>query len=284
MDVRHHQDSRKFRALAGELYSADPVRHTVALTVMARSLTDDPPAGQEPPVMVTVHDGGAVVGAALRSPPWPMIVSGLPVDTMDAVVARWLQIDPELPGVNGPRGLAEAFAATWARHTGAGLRETMAGRLYRLTELSPPTVPGRMRLASDADIHLLAGWQLAFQVEAIGHERQSGDRAEHLRRLLAMGDGLALWELDGQTVSWALASKPVDGMSRVGPVYTPPEQRGRGYGSAITAAISRWARDAGADQVLLFTDLANPTSNSIYQKIGYRPVYDSTELEFTSER
>ena len=70
-------------------------------------------------------------------------------------------------------------------------------------------------------------------------------------------------------------------MSRVGPVYTPPALRGRGYGSAVTAAVSAWARDAGADHVLLFTDLANPTSNSIYQKIGYRPVHDTCELEFT---
>ena len=65
------------------------------------------------------------------------------------------------------------------------------------------------------------------------------------------------------------------------PVYTPPEHRGTGYGSAVTAAVSQHALDAGARDVILFTDLANPTSNSIYQKIGYRPVYDSTELEFT---
>jgi predicted GNAT family acetyltransferase len=63
-------------------------------------------------------------------------------------------------------------------------------------------------------------------------------------------------------------------------VYTPPECRGKGYGSAVTAAASQWALDAGAENVLLFTDLANPTSNSIYQRIGYRPVYDSTELAF----
>ena len=70
-------------------------------------------------------------------------------------------------------------------------------------------------------------------------------------------------------------------MSRVAPVYTPPEHRANGYGSAVTAAVSQHVMNAGATSVVLFTDLANPTSNSIYQKIGYRPVYDSTELEFT---
>jgi len=70
-------------------------------------------------------------------------------------------------------------------------------------------------------------------------------------------------------------------MSRVGPVYTPPAHRARGYGSAVTAAVSQRATEAGARDVILFTDLANPTSNSIYQKIGFRPVYDSTDLEFT---
>jgi predicted GNAT family acetyltransferase len=95
-----------------------------------------------------------------------------------------------------------------------------------------------------------------------------------------MGNASFLWEVGGEVVSYAVAGAPADGMSRVGPVYTPPAHRGKGYGSAVTAAASQWAVDAGAENVLLFTDLANPTSNSIYQAIGYRPVYDATELEF----
>jgi predicted GNAT family acetyltransferase len=127
---------------------------------------------------------------------------------------------------------------------------------------------------------LMAGFRTDFQIEAIGHERVPGIALTDVRRSLALGNGHILWEVDGRVVSYAAVGKPINGMSRVGPVYTPPEDRGHGYGSAVTAAVTQWALDAGAENVVLFTDLANPVSNSIYQRIGYRPVYDSTELEF----
>lgn len=82
-------------------------------------------------------------------------------------------------------------------------------------------------------------------------------------------------------MSLAGVTRQVVGMIRVGPVYTPPELRGHGYASAVTADVSRRAREAGADEVLLYTDLANPTSNSIYQNIGYRAVEDRVVLAFS---
>jgi predicted GNAT family acetyltransferase len=99
-------------------------------------------------------------------------------------------------------------------------------------------------------------------------------------RSLAAGDGNVLWEVGGAPVAWACARSPVVGMSRIGPVYTPPERRGRGYGSAVTAAASVWARGSGAREVVLFTDLSNPVSNSIYQRIGYRAVSDAVDVAF----
>ncbi|HEY7597774.1 MAG TPA: GNAT family N-acetyltransferase, partial [Actinophytocola sp.] len=114
-----------------------------------------------------------------------------------------------------------------------------------------------------------------------GVERKPADHERPGRRALARGDRHELWEFGGEVVSWAHVGVPKQGMCRIAPVYTPPEFRGRGFGSAATAAVSRWAREAGAEHVLLFTDLANPTANSIYQKIGYRPVLDACEIEFT---
>jgi predicted GNAT family acetyltransferase len=70
-------------------------------------------------------------------------------------------------------------------------------------------------------------------------------------------------------------------MVRVGPVYTPPEHRGLGYAGAVTATVSRAALDAGACEVVLFTDLANPVSNALYRRIGYQPVSDRAVLSFT---
>lgn len=277
MDARAYDDPVEFEATVGKLYSADPVGHTLAITVLARFVHD--PAIE--PVMLTVHRGDDLYGATFRTPPWPLIISGLPMDAAPTAAEELAALDPGMPGVNGPRALAEAFAQAWVEVTGADVREVMAGRLYQLGDLHAPTVPGVARVATEDDVELLASWRNAFQVEALGHERDADRAAETIRLWMARGDLYLLWEHDGEAVSWAHTGAPVDGMSRVGPVYTPPEWRGRGYGSAVTAAVSRWARDAGARHVLLFTDLDNPTSNSIYQRIGYRPVHDICEIEFT---
>jgi GNAT superfamily N-acetyltransferase len=279
MDVQHHQDPRTFMAIAEPFYRKDTLWHTLALTVMARFLTVK---RAYEPVMATLHEGGDVIGVAFRTPPWPIVSSGLPTDPalLETFLTRWLEIDPELPGASGPRENVEALGDAWGRVTGGTTEEVLAGRLYQLGHLTPPTAPGRPRVATEDDLDLLIKWRTDFSNEALPAQRDHAEDAAHVRRHFELGDGVLLWEDRGEPVSWAVASVPIDGMSRVGPVYTPPERRAHGYGSAVTAAVSRHARDAGARDVILFTNLANPTSNSIYQKIGYRPVYDSSELHF----
>jgi GNAT superfamily N-acetyltransferase len=280
MEVRVHEELREFWEVAGPAYLADPVRHTLALTVIRR-VKDAPLPSDLPPVLLTVWNGERFVGATFRTPPWPVGVSGLPTSAIEPAMETLLEVDPELPGVAGPRDIADPFAQAWATLTGASVKEMMAGRLYRLGTLEPPTVPGEARpVRTEDDIRLVAGWREDFQVEAAGHVRVSGVAESDVRRSLALGNAQLIWEVGGRPVAYAAVGKPINGMSRVGPVYTLPGDRGHGYGSAITAVASRLALDAGAEHVLLFTDLANPTSNAIYQRIGYRPVHDTTELEF----
>jgi GNAT superfamily N-acetyltransferase len=276
LDVRVHAESGEFRAAVYDWFAADPVRHTMVLSVLSRLLGD--PAVE--PVMVTAHDGGELRAAVVRTAAWPLLVSGLAVEFAGAVAGLLADVDPGLPGVIGPRESVEAFAGAWARCTGAKACEVSAGRLYELAGLRAPDVPGSMRLAAEGDLPLLRGWLREFQRDAVGHTRGARRIDDKLRRSLALGDGLAVWEVDGTPSSMASANAPVAGMSRVVSVYTPPGLRGRGYGSAITAAVSRWALGAGARHVVLFTDLANPTANRIYREIGYRPVLDTCEFEF----
>jgi predicted GNAT family acetyltransferase len=253
------------------------VRHTLAVTVMHRFL-DDPAIT---PVMLTAHRDGVLHGVAFRTAPWPLIVSGLPVDAAGPVAELLAVHDPTLSGVSGPREPAEAFADAWTQVTGARRRETIGGLLYRLDELTTPEAPGRARLAGQTDVPLLARWRRDFQLDSRGHDRNAERFVELARRGLALGDGDLIWERDGLPVSWANAGAPVAGMSRIGPVYTPPEHRARGYGSAVSAAAARWAFDAGAEHVLLFTDLANLTARSVYHRIGFRPIGRTAEISFT---
>ena len=274
-----HTDLAAFWDRAEPSYRADPIRNTIALTVLRGLLTDPDPAA-EPPLLVTFEDNGHTIGAAYCTPPWPLSVSATPDGAAPALVALLRELAYPVTGVSGPLELADQFSAEWRKATDAKEIDAVRLRLYRLGTLTRPEVAGTPRLATAADIALLARWRVAFG-EDIGH-LPDDDHTEFIRRTMALGTARILWEVDGTPVASAAATKPVAGMSRVGQVYTPPEHRGRGYGSAATAAISQWALDAGADDVVLYADLANPTSNGIYQKIGYLPHHDAADYGFTS--
>jgi predicted GNAT family acetyltransferase len=280
MEARLYNDIDEFWSLAEPVISADPIRNTVALSAV-RMIRDSPDPTRGTPILLTIWDGGTVIGAALRSPPFPLVTSAIPLDAVEVAARALAKVAPDLIGVSGPRDSAEAFGDAWSQLTGATVKEMYAGRLYRLDTLAPPTVSGHARPATEADVPLLAGWRREFEIEAFGREREPGKGEATVRRSFALGAIPMLWERDGRPVSHAMAGRPFHGMSRVGPVYTPPEERGHGYGTAVTAAVTQAAIDAGAEQLVLFTDLANPVSNAIYQRIGYRPVLDSTELEFS---
>jgi predicted GNAT family acetyltransferase len=150
---------------------------------------------------------------------------------------------------------------------------TTSERIFQLTAVTPPPpIPGRARIAGPADRALVARWLDAFIREALEDE-PSDVEAMTDRWISRRGRTLHLWE-DGQVVSLAgVGSRTPNGV-RIGPVYTPPEARNRGYASALVATISQAELDAGRRFCFLFTDLANPTANHIYQTIGYEPVRD----------
>ncbi|MGH3832511.1 MAG: GNAT family N-acetyltransferase [Pseudonocardiaceae bacterium] len=216
------------------------------------------------------------------TPPRYLIVSGLPAECADAAVEVLAPSCQGLPGAVGPRGEADGFAHSWSARTGASTHERRALRVFALDRLTPPQgVRGAPRRADGSDLELLARWREEFALEATGGLRGHGTALRQAEDSLAAGTAALLWEVAGQPVAWASASAPVAGMSRIAPVYTPPRSRGRGYGSVVTAAAAGWARQAGAKHVVLFTDLANPVSNAIYLRIGFRPVHDAVEIAFT---
>ncbi|MFD0494603.1 GNAT family N-acetyltransferase [Streptomyces rhizosphaericus] len=209
----------------------------------------------------------------------PPLLSALSGEASRAL-ARILARDGELKvtGVNAGRETAETFATAWEDLTGAVATVEQTHRLYRLDALTPPdpAPPGRPRIATTADRDLLITWYEGFARET-GALRddvaaQVDDKLGH--------DGITVWELDGRPVACAGISRTIAGMARVSLVYTPPELRGRGYAGAATAAVSGAARAAGVQEVLLFTDLDNPTSNALYQRLGYRPLEDHLLLSF----
>jgi predicted GNAT family acetyltransferase len=281
LDVVAHEDLARFWADTEAFYTADPVLHTVALTVISRRLNHPSSDGGQAAVCVTAYENGVLKGAALCTPPRPLIASGIPAHLADDFAAALLPVQPDLYGVSGHREAAEAFVRAWTARTGRRAKENIALRLHRLDTLLTPQVHGHLRLADERDIPLLGQWRQDFQDECLPSTPGPPDPADAIRRSIEAGNANAVWEVDGVPVSWAVANAPIQGMSRIGPVFTPPAHRNHGYAAAVTAAVSQWAQDAGASEVLLYTDLANPTSNGVYRRIGFVALFDATEMSFT---
>ncbi|WP_262700832.1 MULTISPECIES: GNAT family N-acetyltransferase [Streptomyces] len=277
-------DLEEFRAAAGGFLCAHPVRNTTLLTVVSSlAAAGSGRYGAEPPVYGwwTGEEKGPAEGAFLCTPPYTPLLSPLSGEAARSL-ARTLARDGELKvtGVNARRETAETFASAWRDFTGAVSTVGQTHRLYRLDSLTPPdpAPPGRPRTATTADRDLLITWCEGFARET---DAVRGDVTAQVDDKLGH-DGITVWELDGRPVACAGISRTVADMARVAMVYTPPELRGRGYAGAATAAVSGAARAAGVKELLLFTDLDNPTSNALYQRLGYRPVEDHRVLSFSA--
>jgi len=239
--------------------------------------------GAEPPYFLSVHDTHQLVAAAIRTPPYNLILHCHEnhLEALDRIAEYLIDEGEKLPGAHGTVEATDAFAEAWTKRTGTTARVFMSQRVYCLRQVTPPAnVPGRMRWAEESDVPTLARWFLGFFHEAVP-EDPPNDPEESARRFLARGR-LAVWDTDG-IVSMAGSSRGSKNGATVSAVYTPPEHRGRGYASACVAALSQSMLDAGSSFCTLYTDLSNPTSNKIYQDVGYRPVADFAMIAFESE-
>ncbi|MGR4850605.1 GNAT family N-acetyltransferase [Streptomyces sp. LARHCF252] len=275
------QDLDDFLARAGTFLRSQPALHTLPLTVTETLRTRGRHVyGDGVPEFGVLERDGAVRASFFRTPPHWLNVTALTSEEADALAARLAALGQRLPGVNADHDTAAAFTEAWQRHTGATATLRQRQRLYRLGTLTvpDPAPPGGPRIAVEADRAQLIRWHAEF-TEAIGMGI-ARDADEWADARIEQG-GITFWEApDGTPVAMAGRTPLIAGQIRVAPVYTPPHLRGRGYAGAATAEISRTALASGAQEVLLFTDLANPTSNGLYQRIGYRAVADFAVYDF----
>lgn len=272
-ELEEFHDPRPFARLAEPFL----LRHE-ALHCLQLGIIDGIARGEWPrPYMAVVRRGNEPVLLALRTPPHALILSRTDSPEAVRVLADELRRrDPEArPGeVMGPAEVADEFARRWAAPTGWRAEPSGRERIYQLEEVVPVTgVPGAPRRATREDHELLVAWYQAFHEEALPGFPVSAVAAVE-RALASAHRELWLWVDGSQPVALAGAGSPTASGIRIGPVYTPPARRRRGYASALVAALSQQLLDSGREFCFLFTDLNNPTSNHIYQEIGYRPVSD----------
>jgi len=269
-----------FLAQAGDFLRSRPVLHTVQLTAIETLRTGGARAhGAEASAFGWLERAGQVCAAFVRTPPRRVILTPLSSEQADSLAACLAGLRHALPGASADRDTAAAFAQAWQRRTGATPALHARLRLYRLGTLTPPEPQpeGLGRIAGEQDREQLTLWCREFAAATGGVPPADAGSDPRLA-----GKRFMFWETpDGVPVSMAGMTPVVAGQVRVDPVYTPARLRGRGYAGAVTAEVSRAALAAGAKEVVLFTDLANPTSNALYQRIGYRPAADFAAYDFS---
>lgn len=271
-----------FVAAAGDFLVAREAENNLILGLCTGMRLHPEFYADPPPTFATVRDGsGSVVLATLRTPPYNQVLSATDAPAAAELLADALAAD-ELPGVLGPTVAAARFAERWAAATGRSSRIVMRERIHRLRRVVPPRpVTGSWRYVEARDRELIIEWVQAFGREAMPHQPVPGDLGPMAERWIAQqGRWGYLWEDGGRPVSLVGAGGETPNGIRIGPVYTPPSLRGRGYASNLTAAASQDQLDRGRSFCFLYTDLANPTSNHIYAVLGYEPVIDVDEHSF----
>jgi predicted GNAT family acetyltransferase len=271
------RDPKEFAAQATPFLSGR-VECNVLMTVLMNVLDGVYPRSS-PLFAYGLDDGGAVGYAAVRTPPWSLISSALDPYLAPRLLEMWVKDDPELPGVSGQPTTAQGIAAAWTALTGAPTHCTMREAMHVLRTVIDPSrpAPGHLRLARGSERDLMVEWTRKFVYEA---GLVVGDHAAAMVDARLDRDRLLVWDHHGP-VSMVGIAQEVARLVRIGPVYTPPELRRRGFASSAVAETSRRALARGARECALFADLANPTSNKIYAEVGFRRFVDWEEHSFS---
>jgi len=279
----HFSDSVDEYASAVRMFlEQEPCARNVLLSVIDSVRASSASYSAPPSFWWVSTDSGEVIGAASWTPPYALLVSSLPDEAASALAGAMIQraasVGIRPPGVNGPEAGAGAVAAAWSAATGDRIERE---RLILLNELGTlvdvPTPSGSGRTATLADVALLAEWLEAFGTEV---DVIIGANARATAERTVRTGGFELW-IDDATPVCVVGHRVAARVLRVGPVYTPPEHRNHGYGRRLTYEVtaSVLARP-DVDRAMLFTDAANPVSNSIYRQAGYVARDRHVEIEF----
>jgi predicted GNAT family acetyltransferase len=272
MHVQRFTDVARFYDLVEPLLMQHEAENNFELGLIA-SLRNEPANPEH--VLATVQENETILAASVRTPPWPLTTTRAPDDAMDAL-AEWAH--QNLPGLcefAGPLVAATRCASTFARFVGKTLNIRSMMRIFQIDRVIPPRpAPGAMRVATEADLDLIVAWMNAFHIEI---EEIHEIPRERIAQRVALGQ-FHLWQ-DPHPVSVAGWTGRTPNGVRINAVYTPPEFRSRGYASNLAAALTQKMLSTDRKFCFLYTDASNPTSNRIYQQIGYEFVSDWVNLE-----
>jgi hypothetical protein len=274
MEVRRHANAADFLERARTWLLRAEAANNLTIGIALNAAADEP--GEQPRFWATVEDHGEVLGCCFRTPPHHVGLTSLPSAAIPLLIERLHLAYDAVPGVSGPPQPAKAFAEGWCETAGASWTVHSHQRIHELraVQRAARSPPGALRSATSTDIPLAKRWMAEFIRDA-GVLHVSEDLAVQLVRR----GQLFIWD-DRGARSMVATSRETPNGACISAVYTPRERRRRGYASAAVTELSSRLLGAGKQFCCLYTDLANPTSNSIYRRIGYVPVEDAMAIEF----
>ena len=280
MNVRRHASAAEYLDVAGPALRRKPVINQLVIGV-AQQVARDPARYGADNYFFSVEDGGEIIGAALQTAPWPVQVSATSPDAARELARAFAAMPDAVAAVGGPDDAPGAFAAEYATLRGVTHRLVDSMGTFELTAVTPlRPAAGTRAIAGPEHTAVVHAWLDAFHTETVPHDPPV--RADAGERAVATGRAHVWLDEHGTPVAYAFNNRDIDGWASVGPVYTPPQARGRGYATSLVASLSQYLLDQGRPGCTLFTNLANPISNKIYERIGYRRVGSASRYAFTA--
>ncbi len=277
MQLQRFQDVQQFYERVHDYLIGYEAHHSLLFSIF-HILLHSPDRYPHLPYLASVEAEGSVIAVALRTPPRKLVLSKMVDVQACQLIAQDLAHRSEaLPGVLGLVAEAQAFSADWQTLTQQSKKLAFELRIHQLQTVQPINpVPGYLRPATESDRLLLTQWNQEFMLEALGglEEDPAQTTAYQLNRQMVY-----IWQ-DQEPVSMVNARPSTPNGATIAPVYTPPQYRRKGYATAAVAALSQQLLDQGYRHCFLFTDLANPTSNHIYQMVGYQAIADWHDYSF----
>ncbi len=280
MKFEQYDDPEKFYDVLRQEPLANKIEHELMLGLTHLLILDPDHFGVNP-FLATVKDHDKVILCAFMTPPWSIIVHGVDVSDnrpFHLLIDHLVKEKVAVPGVNGKSGFSEKFADLWCNKTKCQKKLHMASRLYVLKEVHPAKFsPGQLKNAGMNYLDLLINWTKKFHVE-VKLDVEEEYIKTHVKFIIETGNAF-IW-FDDQPVCMVFCERPHEEGVSIAYVYTPPEFRNKGYATSCVGAVSQYALDTEYSYCSLFADLANPISNTIYQRVGYRPVCDYINYDF----
>jgi predicted GNAT family acetyltransferase len=287
MKLIHFQDPEEFQKITRNFLLEHEAENNLPIGILASIISGE--YLEKTPYMGLVEENGVPILVMICTPPYPVLFTYREIPPPRDVLLSVLKdlrekLGEDFTGITGNKILSAELVRIWKELTNQLAEVKIAMRIYKLDQVIPPKeVPGKMRPMVKSDRELLLNWYANFIRDTSGEEPDPKQVEKQVGRYLNADPGLRglmIWEVDGKPVSMSGYSGPTPNGIRIGAVYTPEHLRRKGYATACTAALSQYLLDQGSSFCFLFTDLLNPTSNHIYQQIGYRPICDVDRYDF----